>query len=72
MLHAARASAPRAASPSIRHFLIDSSAIKSARNPPENNALNFSNRSKIACLPAPFAHVLSSKNHDSPVTYHGS
>jgi hypothetical protein len=73
MLHAARASAPRAAAPpSPRQFLIDTSAIKIVRNSPENNALNFSNRSKIACLPAPFAHVLRSRNHDSPVTYHGS
>jgi hypothetical protein len=73
MLHAARASAPRAAAPpSPRQFLIDTSAIKIARNSPENNTLNFSNRSKIASLPAPLAHVLHSKNHDSPVTYHRS
>jgi hypothetical protein len=44
MVHAARASAARAmAPPSTRHFLIGLSAIKNARNSPENNALNFSN-----------------------------
>jgi hypothetical protein len=56
MVHAARASAPRAATPpSTRQFLIGRTAIRIARNSPENNALNFSNRSKIACFGAHFA-----------------
>ncbi len=56
MVHAARASAARAtAPPSTRHFLIGHTAIRIARNSPENNTLNFSNRSKIACLAAHFA-----------------
>ncbi len=63
MVHAARASAPRAATPpSTRQFLIDSTAIRDARNSPENNTLNFSNRSKIACFSAHFAP------HNSPIT----
>ncbi len=56
MLHAARTSAPRAAAPpSIRPFLIDSSALRIARNSPENNALSFSKRSKIRCFGKRFA-----------------
>ena len=73
MVHAASASAPRAATPpSPRRFLIDSPAIRIARNSPENNTLIFSNRSKIASLPAPFARALRSKNHDSRGRYHAS
>jgi hypothetical protein len=93
MVHAARASAPRAtAPPSARHILIGSAAIKIARNSPENNTLNFSNRSKRACESrvgaihpenqqsrfegsapqARFSHVLRSRNHDSPETYHAA
>ena len=73
MVHAARASTARAtALPSTRHLLIGRTAIRIARNSPENNALNFSNRPKRACLRAPFSHVLRSKNHDSPVTCHAS
>jgi len=56
MLHAARTSAPRAAAPSsTRPFLIDSSALRIARNSPENNALSFSKRSKIRCFGKRFA-----------------
>lgn len=73
MVHAASASAPRAATPpSPRRFLIDSPAIRIARNSPENNTLIFSNPSKIASLPAPFARALRSKNHDSRGRYHAS
>ncbi len=67
---ASMGSAPAPLSP--RHFLIGSAAIKSARNSPENNALNFSNRLKSANCSAHFSHVLRSKNHHSSVTHHGS
>jgi hypothetical protein len=73
MVHAARASAARAtAPPSTRHLLIGSTAIKIARNSPENNALNFSNRSKRASLRPPFSHVLRPEIHDSRGTHHAS
>jgi hypothetical protein len=49
MVHAARASTATAPAPlSPRHPLIDVTAIRNARNYPENNALNFSNRPKNA------------------------
>jgi hypothetical protein len=73
MVHAANAKAARAtAPPSTRHFLIARAAIKIARNSPENNALNFSNRPKRACLPPPLSHGVRSKNHDSPLTHHAA
>jgi len=51
MVNAARASAARAtARPSTRHLRIGRAAIKIARNSPENNALNFSDRPKRACF----------------------
>jgi seryl-tRNA synthetase len=63
MVHAARASAARATTPpSTHHFLIGRSAIRNARNSPENNPFQFSNRSKIACFGAHFAA------HTSPIT----
>jgi hypothetical protein len=49
-------------------ILIGSAAIKIARNSPENNALNFSNRSKRACLCAPFSHVSRATKHQSHFT----
>jgi glucokinase len=55
-----------------RAILIGSAPIKNARNSLENNALNFSNRLKMACFGARFLHVLRSKNHHSPVTYHAA
>src|SRR5271155_5775725 len=56
MVHAARASAPRATTPtSPRHFLIPRNGIKIARNSPEKNMLHFSNQPKSACSGAPFA-----------------
>jgi hypothetical protein len=73
MVHAARTSTARAPAPlSTRHFLIPRSEIKNARNSPENNALNFSNRPRKACFPARFSHVLRSNNHQSRVTYRAS
>jgi hypothetical protein len=73
MVNAARASAPCAASPhSARHFLTGRTAIRIARNSPENNALNFSNPPKRACLRAPFSHVSGPKNHESRVAVHHS
>ena len=73
MVRAARAATACAPAPlSTRHPLIDGTAIRNVRNSPENNASNFSNRSTIACLRAPFSHVLRSLGHDSPVTYHTS
>ena len=50
-----------------RHFLLPRSGIKNARNSPENNALNFSNRLKTANCSARFSRVLRPQNHDSPV-----
>jgi hypothetical protein len=52
---------------STRHFLLPRSGIKNARNSPENNALNFSNRLKTANCSARFSRVLRPQNHDSPV-----
>jgi hypothetical protein len=73
MANAARTSTASASAPlSTRHFLIGCSPIKNARNSRENNALDFSNRPKIACLHARFSHVLRSKNHHSPETYRAS
>jgi hypothetical protein len=64
MVHAARTSAPRVATPpSPRHFLIGRTAIKIACNSPENSALNFSNRSKRACFGAHFAAHNSKISH---------
>jgi hypothetical protein len=48
-----------------RHFLIGRTAIRNARNSPENNALHFSNRLKTAICSARFSRVLRSNNHDS-------
>ena len=63
MVHAAHAAAARATVPSsTRQFLIGRTAIRIARNSPENNAVNFSNRSKRACFGARFAP------HNSPIT----
>jgi hypothetical protein len=42
-----------------------SRAIKNARNSPETNALNFSNRLKTANCSARFSRVLRSSNRDS-------
>jgi hypothetical protein len=73
MVHAARASTASApAPPSAPHPLIDGTAIRNARNCPENNALHFSNRPKTPCFSARFSRVLRSRNHHSPVTYHAS
>jgi hypothetical protein len=73
MVHAARASTASAPAPlSTRHFLIGCAPIKNARNSPENSALNFSDRLKTPCFSARFSHVLSSRNHHSPVTHHAS
>src|SRR5580693_1935925 len=55
-----------------RHFLLPRSGIKNARNSPENNALNFSNRLKTANCSARFSRVLRSRIHHSPVTHHVS
>ena len=60
---ASTAPAPR---PS-RQFLLPRSGSKNARNSPENNALNFSNRLKTANCSARFSRVLRPQNHDSPV-----
>ena len=50
MVHAARASTASAtAPPSARHPLINGTAIRNARNSPENNPLHFSNQLKNAC-----------------------
>ena len=73
MVHAARASTASAPAPlPTRHFLIGHSAIKNARNSPENNALHFSNRLKTANCSARFSRVLRPQNHDSPVAGHES
>jgi hypothetical protein len=47
-------------------------AIKNARNSPETNALNFSNRLKTAICGARFSQVLCSNNHESRLARHGS
>jgi len=57
---------------STRHFLIGCAAIRNARNPPENNALHFSNRLKTANCSARFSRVLRSSNHESRVARHES
>jgi len=63
MVHATRTSTASAPAPlSTRHFLIGRSAIKNARNSPETNALDFSNRLINACFRAPFSHLLRPKN----------
>ena len=73
MVHAARASTASAPAPlPARHFLIGHAAIKNARNSPENNALNFSNRLKTANCSARFSRVFRPQNHDSAVAGHGS
>jgi|HubBroStandDraft_6_1064221.scaffolds.fasta_scaffold1077392_2 hypothetical protein len=73
MVHAARASTASARAPlSTRHFLIGCAAIKTARNSPENNVLNFSNRLKTASFSTRFSRVLRSRNHHSRVTHHAS
>jgi hypothetical protein len=73
MVHAARVSTVRApAPPSTRHFLIPRSRIKNARNSPENNALNFSNRLKTANCSARFSHDSRSRNYHSRVTHRAS
>ena len=51
---------------SRRHSLIDVTAIRNARNSPENNQLNFSNRLKNACSGA---HSAPKK---SPITTQNS
>ena len=73
MVHAARASTASAPAPlHTRHFLIGCPPIKNARNSPENNALNFSNRLKNACFGARLSHVLGPEHHESRVAGHGS
>jgi hypothetical protein len=73
MVHAARTSTARApAPPSPRHFLIPRSGVRNARNFPENNALDFSNRLKAAICSARFSHVSRSRNQHSLVTHHAS
>jgi hypothetical protein len=73
MVYAARASTASAPAPlSTRHFLIGHAAIKNARNSPENNALDFSNRLKTAICSARFSHVLRPKNHQSRIAGHVS
>jgi hypothetical protein len=85
MVRAALASKASAPAPlSARHFLIGCAPIKNAGNSPENNALDFSNRLKKACLGARFSHVCAPRitihclrialraslisNHYSPIT----
>jgi hypothetical protein len=49
-------------------FLIDSTAIRNARNSPANNIITFSNRQQFACLRAHFALLASLRsNHFSPL-----
>jgi hypothetical protein len=63
MVNAARAStASASAPPSARQFPIGRASIKNAHKSPENKALNFSNRSKIASVGGRFAP------HNSPIT----
>ena len=49
----------RVASAHHCEILIDTPAIRNARNSPENNTIIFSNRPKSACLRAHFAPVAS-------------
>jgi len=73
MVHAARASTASAPAPlSTRQFLIGHAAIRNARNSPENNALDFSNRLKTANCSARFSPVLRSRNHQSRIAGHAS
>src|SRR5271156_6929683 len=73
MVHAARPSTASARAPlSPRHFLIGHAPIKNARNSPESNALNFSNRLKTRCFSGRSARVFRSKYHHSPVTRRAS
>jgi hypothetical protein len=58
---------PKRASPRCA-ILIGSNAIRNLRIPLKPHDMFFSNRSKIACLRARFAHVSRSKNHDSRCT----
>src|SRR5579863_5007790 len=53
-------------------ILIDSTAIRNLRIRLKSHDMFFSNRSKIACLRARFAHVSRSKNHDSRCACRGS
>ena len=59
--HHRGASPTHPASPVTSHcdFLIDSTAIRNARNSPENNIITFSNRSKIVCWRAHFTLLAS-------------
>jgi hypothetical protein len=71
MVHAARASTASAPAPlPTHHFLIGHAAIKNARNSPENNALDFSNRLKTAICSARFSQVL--RPRESRFTGRGS
>jgi hypothetical protein len=73
MVDAARTSIASARGPlPTRQFLIGRTAIKNARNSPENNALNFSNRLKTANCSARFSRVLRAKHQRSPVAHHAS
>jgi hypothetical protein len=49
-------------------ILIGSTAIRNLRIPLKPHDMFFSNRSKIACLRARFAHVSRTSNHQSPCT----
>jgi hypothetical protein len=53
-------------------ILIGSAPIKNPRIPLKPLAMLFSNRLKKACFGGRFSHVLRSKNHHSPVTYHAA
>ena len=73
MVHAAHASTASTPPPlPTHHFLIPLRGINTARNSPETNALNFSNRLKTANCSARFSRVLRPQNHESPVAGHGS
>jgi hypothetical protein len=73
MVHAARATTASAtAPPSPRHLLINVTAIRIARNSPENNTLNFSNRPENACFGARPSRVSRTRHHESPVAGCGS
>jgi hypothetical protein len=58
-LRACQRQGRRVSSTHHREFLIDTPAIRNARNSPENNMLIFSNRLKSACLRAHFAPLAS-------------
>jgi hypothetical protein len=72
MVHAAHASTASTPPPLPTHHFLILRGINTARNSPETNALNFSNRLKTANCSARFSRVLRPQNHESPVAGHGS